>query len=109
MFIGRFSTACSIRAMCHGPGVTVVALEASEGPAPPPIMVVTPEASATGICCGLTKCTWVSMAPAVRILCSPAMMSVAAPMVMLTPLVMSGLPALPILKMCPSRRATSAL
>ena len=35
------------------------------GPVPPPSMVVTPEASASSICCGQMKWMWVSMAPAV--------------------------------------------
>ena len=82
MLMGRLSTACSILEMCQAPGVTVVALLASDGPVPPPISVVTPPARATGTWSGLTKCTCVSMPPAVRILPSPAMMSVATPMVM---------------------------
>ena len=41
-FIGRPSAACSMRPMCHGPGVTVVASVPCAGPVPPPIMVVTP-------------------------------------------------------------------
>ena len=41
-FIGKASAACSMRAMCQGPGVQVVALVPVAGPVPPPIMVVTP-------------------------------------------------------------------
>ena len=41
-FIGRGSAACSMRPMCQGPGVQVVALVPSAGPVPPPSMVVTP-------------------------------------------------------------------
>lgn len=55
------------------------------------------------------KWTWLSMAPAVRILCSPEITSVATPTGIVTPSWVAGFPALPIAKMCPSRRATSAL
>ena len=41
MFIGKASAAWSIRAMCQGPEVQVVALVPAAGPVPPPIMVVT--------------------------------------------------------------------
>ena len=41
-FIGNPSGASSIRWMCHGPGVQVVAFVPAAGPVPPPIMVVTP-------------------------------------------------------------------
>lgn len=51
----------------------------------PPIMVVTPLVSASSICCGQMKCTWLSMPPAVRIMPSPAITSVLAPMAMVTP------------------------
>jgi hypothetical protein len=40
---GSPSIARSMRPMCQGPGVQVVALVPSAGPVPPPIMVVTPE------------------------------------------------------------------
>ena len=95
--------------MCQAPGVTVVALVPSAGPVPPPIMVVTPLVRAVGTWSGEMKWMWVSMPPAVRILRSPAMISVLAPITMSTPSVICGLPALPILKMWPSLRATSAL
>ena len=95
--------------MCQAPGVMVVALVPSAGPVPPPTMVVMPLHRAAGTCSGEMKWMWVSMPPAVRIFRSPAMISVLAPITMSTPSVICGLPALPILKMCPSFRATSAL
>ena len=58
--------------MCQGPGVQVVAAVPVAGPVPPPIMVVTPEQSASSICCGQMKWMWLSMPPAVTILPSPA-------------------------------------
>lgn len=96
MFIGKASAAWSIRAMCQGPEVQVVALVPAAGPVPPPIMVVTPLISASSICCGQMKWMCVSMPPAVRIMPSPAITSVPAPMAMFTPGWMSGLPALPM-------------
>ncbi len=65
--------------MCHGPGVHVVANVPVAGPVPPPIIVVTPEMSASSICCGQMKWMCESMPPAVTIRPSPAMISVAAP------------------------------
>ena len=50
--IGQPSKARSIMRMLPGPGVTVVALEPSEGPVPPPISVVVPFDSAAYACCG---------------------------------------------------------
>ena len=44
---------CTVR-RCHGPGVTVVALEPSDGPVPPPPIVVIPVASAS---CDLASAT----------------------------------------------------
>ena len=41
--------------MFHSPGVQVVAFVPVFGPVPPPIMVVTPEESASSICPGLIK------------------------------------------------------
>ena len=41
-FIGKPSAACSMRPICQGPGVMVVAKVPCAGPVPPPIMVVTP-------------------------------------------------------------------
>jgi hypothetical protein len=70
--------------MCQGPGVQVVALVPAAGPVPPPIIVVTPEVNASSICCGHMKWMCVSIPPAVRIIPSPAMISVAAPMGMVT-------------------------
>ena len=84
-----------MRAMCQGPGVQVVAKVPVAGPVPPPSIVVTPDISASSICCGQMKWMWVSMPPAVTIMPSPAMTSVPAPMTMSTPGWMSGLPALP--------------
>ncbi len=98
-----------MRARWNGPGVQVVAAVPVAGPVPPPTIVVTPEASASSICCGQMKWMWLSMPPAVRILPSPAMISVPGPMTMVTPGWMSGLPALPILPMRPATMATSAL
>jgi hypothetical protein len=74
--------------------VQVVAEVPADGPVPPPIMVVTPLISASSICCGQMK--WMRVPPAVTIMPSPAMISVAAPMAMVTPGWMSGLPALPM-------------
>ncbi len=95
--------------MCHGPGVQVVANVPCAGPVPPPIIVVTPDISASSICCGQMKWIWVSMPPAVTIMPSPAMISVPAPMGMVTAGWMSGLPALPIFQMWPFFRPMSAL
>ena len=92
----RASTACSMRPMCQGPGVQVVASVPCAGPVPPPSMVVMPECSASSICCGQMKWMWASKPPAVRIRPSPAMTSVPGPMTMVTPGWVSGLPALPI-------------
>ena len=102
-FIGKASAASIMRAMCHGPGVQVVANVPVAGPVPPPSMEVTPLISASSICCGQMKWICVSKPPAVRILPSPAMISVPGPMMMSTPGWMSGLPALPIAAICPSR------
>ncbi len=65
--------------MCQIPGVQVVANVPVAGPVPPPIIVVTPDISASSICCGQMKWIWVSMPPAVRIMPSPAITSVPAP------------------------------
>ena len=70
--------------MCHGPGVQVVAKVPVAGPVPPPSMVVTPDISASSICCGQMKWMWLSMPPAVAIMPSPAMISVPAPIGMVT-------------------------
>ena len=103
------SAACSMLYRCHGPGVQVVAKVPVAGPVPPPIMVVTPDISASSICCGQMKWMCVSMPPAVTIMPSPAMISVPGPMTMVTPGWMSGLPALPMPAMRPSFRPMSAL
>ena len=107
-FIGKPSKLSIMRPMCQAP-VQVVASVPWAGPVPPPNMVVTPLISASSICCGAMKWMWASMPPAVRILPSPAMASVEGPMMMVTPGWVSGLPALPMAAMRPSRRPTSAL
>ena len=71
--------------MFQGPGVQVVALVPVAGPVPPPIIVVTPDISASSTCCGQMKWMCASMAPAVTIWPSPAMTSVPGPMTMSTP------------------------
>ena len=55
IFMGKSSTAWSMRARFHAPGVIVVALVPSAGPVPPPIMVVTPEARAVATWVGEMK------------------------------------------------------
>ncbi len=108
-FIGSASAACSMRATFHGPGVQVVAVVPAAGPVPPPIIVVTPDISASSICCGEMKWMCVSMPPAVSTQPSPAMISVPGPMTMSTPGCTSGLPALPMPLMRPFLMPTSAL
>jgi hypothetical protein len=95
---GQWSSASSIRPGTTAPGVTVVALVPSAGPVPPPTMVVMPDASASSSSCGQMRCTWQSIAPAVRILPLPAMISVPGPITSAgwTPSMVSGLPALPM-------------
>ena len=95
--------------MCQGPGVQVVALVPVAGPVPPPIRVVMPAARASSTCCGQMKWMWLSTPPAVMIFPSPAMISVPGPMMMVTLDWTSGLPALPMAAMRPSRRPISAL
>jgi len=91
--------------------VTVVALVPSAGPVPPPMIDVTPEAMAVSSTVGLIRWTWLSTAPAVRILPLPAMISVPGPMTRpgWTPSMVSGLPALPSATIRPSRMPMSAL
>ena len=84
-FIGKASAADNMEWICHGPGVHVVAAVPTAGPVPPPIMVVTPDMSASSICCGQIKCMCVSIPPAVTIIPSPAIISVAPPIAMVTP------------------------
>ena len=95
---------------CRLPGVHVVALVPVAGPVPPPMNVVTPLATASNTCWGEMKCTWASMAPAVRIIPSPAMASVVTPTTRSspTPAMTSGLPALPMPAMRPFLMPTSA-
>ena len=106
-FIGKASAASIMRARCQGPGVQVVALVPVAGPVPPPSIAVTPDISASSICCGQMKWMWLSKPPAVRILPSPAITSVPGPTTMSMPGCTSGLPALPSLWMRPSLRPTS--
>ena len=111
MFSGHVSSDSSIRARCQAPGVTVVALLPSAGPVPPPMIVVMPPPSASSMICGQIRCTWQSMAPAVTMRPLPAMISVDGPTTRsgCTPDMMSGLPALPIATIRPSRIPMSAL
>ena len=85
MFIGTASIACSMRPMCQGPGVQVVASVPCAGPVPPPSIVVRPECRASSICCGQMKWIWASKPPAVRIRPSAAITSVPGPTTMVTP------------------------
>ncbi len=89
----------------------VVARVPSAGPVPPPIRVVTPQAIASSTICGQMKCTCESIAPAVRIRPSPAMISVVGPISSAgsTPSITSGLPALPSPTIRPPRTPTSHL
>ena len=111
MLTGHVSRDSSIRARCQAPGVTVVALLPSAGPVPPPIIVVMPPDSASAMICGQIRCTWQSIAPAVTMRPLPAMISVDGPMTrpVWIPDMMSGLPALPIATIRPSRIPMSAL
>ena len=90
--------------------MTVVAFVPSAGPVPPPMIVVMPEARASSTICGQMRCTWQSMAPAVRILPLPDRISVDGPITRAgsTPVMVSGLPALPMPTIRPSRTPTSA-
>ncbi|MGX1256361.1 hypothetical protein AB7M37_000857 [Sinorhizobium fredii] len=108
-FIGNASAASIIRAICHGPGVQVVASVPCAGPVPPPSMQVNPLINASSICCGQMKWIWLSMPPAVTILPSPAIASVPGPTMIFTPGWVSGLPALPIATIRPSFKPISAL
>ena len=95
--------------MCHEPGVQVVAAVPVAGPVPPPISVVMPALRASSKSCGQMKWTCASIAPAVRMRPSPAMASVPGPTTMSTSGWMSGLPALPMPAIRPSRKPKSAL
>ena len=59
------------------------------------MMVVTPEASEASMIRGDSRCTCVSIAPAVAIRPSPETMAVPVPTTTSTPSIMSGLPARP--------------
>ena len=110
-FNGKSSTACSMRARFHAPGVQVVAFVPVAGPVPPPTQVVIPLAIASGACCGLMKWMCVSIPPAVRMSPSPAIASVVTPTTNpgVTPAIVSGLPAFPMPAMRLSLIPTSAL
>ena len=109
--IGNSSAASSMRWMFHSPGVHVVAAVPVAGPVPPPTSVVSPALMPSLTICGQMRWMWLSRPPAVTILPSPAMTSVPAPITMpaVTPAMRSGLPALPIPAMRPSRMPRSAL
>ncbi len=94
----------------HAPGVQVVALVPVAGPVPPPTIVVSPALIASWTSCGQMKWMCVSSPPAVTIFPSPAITSVPAPTTIPgdTPAMRSGLPALPMPTMRPSRRPRSA-
>ena len=107
---GNSSIASSIRWMFHTPGVHVVAAVPVAGPVPPPSSVVSPALIASVTICGQMKWMCVSSPPGVTIFPSPAMTSVPAPttMPLVTPAMMSGLPALPMPTIRPSRMPMSA-
>ncbi len=111
MFTGMPSHASNSRFMFHGPGVQVVPLVPSVGPVPPPKSVVMPLVSACSACWGAMKWTWVSIAPAVTIVCSPAITSVPAPMIRSGWMSswMPGLPALPTAAIIPCLMPMSPL
>ena len=109
MFTGTESIAAIMRPICQGPGVQVVASVPCAGPVPPPSMVVMPDEIASSTCCGQMKWICASMPPAVTMRPSPAMISVPGPMISVIPGWVSGLPALPIPAMRPSRSPISAL
>ena len=64
MLIGNGSSARCMFVRCQAPGVTVVAFDPSDGPVPPPTIVVMPVASASWICDCDSRCTCESIAPA---------------------------------------------
>ncbi|OGL04116.1 MAG: hypothetical protein A3E31_00390 [Candidatus Rokubacteria bacterium RIFCSPHIGHO2_12_FULL_73_22] len=88
----------------------VVALVPVAGPVPPPTIVVRPALMASVTSCGQMKWMWASRPPGVTIRPSAAMTSVPAPTTMpaVTPAMRSGLPALPMPAMRPSRMPMSA-
>jgi len=108
--IGNASAASSMRWMFQAPAVHVVALVPVAGPVPPPIRVVSPALIASSTSWGQMKWMCESSPPAVTIFPSPAMTSVEAPTTMpsVTPVMRSGLPALPTATMRPSRMPMSA-
>ena len=108
-FIGSASAASIIRARCQGPGVQVVASVPCAGPGAPPGLVVAPAHTAAAPGGGERKWVWGWTPPAVRIFPSPATISVPGPITTVTAGCVSGLPALPIAAMRPSRKPTSAL
>ena len=75
-FNGNSSTASIILWILNSPGVHVVAFVPSAGPVPPPIIVVVPLQIASIACWGEIKWIWLSIVPAVQIVCSPEIISV---------------------------------
>ena len=108
-FRGSSSRASSILWIFQGPGVHVVALVPSAGPVPPPIIVVVPLQIASIACCGAMKWMWVSIIPGVHIVCSPAITSVFADIIISIPSITFGLPAFPIPAINPFLIPISAL
>jgi hypothetical protein len=96
--------------MFHSPGAHVVAFVPVAGPVPPPSNVVRPALIASLTSCGQMKWMCESSPPAVMIRPSPAITSVDAPTTMPgdTPAITSGLPALPMPAIRPSRMPMSA-
>ena len=90
------STAWYIFSICQIPGVQVVAFVPVAGPVPPPSIVVTPDINASSTCWGQMKWIWASIAPAVIICPSPAIISVPGPITIEISDCMSGFPAFPI-------------
>ena len=86
-----------------------MALVPSAGPVPPPIIVVVPLQIASIDCCGEMKWIWVSIVPGVQIVCSPAITSVFDDIIMFTPSITFGLPALPTPAIKPFLMPISAL
>ena len=84
-FNGNASSGLEHARHVPGPGVHVVAHVPAAGPVPPPIIVVTPDMSASSHCCGQMKWMCESMPPAVAMQPSPAMISVPGPITIVTP------------------------
>ena len=97
-FTGRRSKASNVRRMRQ-----------TGSSKPAVIRVVTPALRATGTSRGLSRCTWLSMPPAVAIRPWQGIGHVPGPIVRSTPSVMSGLPARPMPAIRPSLMPMSAL